>query len=487
MTSSANEKARIALKHAQGQIFNDRTRFKVVVTGRRFGKTFGLIADLLRGATERPGELFFYVAPTYKMAKSIAWEPMKAMIPKRWWAKKPNETELSIKLVNGSIIELKGAENPDSLVGRSVSGAALDEAALYQDEKVWRIALRPSLSDKQGWATFATTIRRGFRAQWFLDLYEKAQKDEDPAWKAWTFTTLDGENVPPEEIELAKGDMDEQTFNQEYLAILEDDFGRVAVSFSGENIKEVEDDTALSLHIGIDFNVDPFCAVVAVKKITWEGNQAWENLYIFNELELKDATTWDMAETLHEIYGEKRRKVAFPDPTGNARKTSGVGLTDHAILRKAGIKVVSPKRAWRIRDKVAAINTGLKDATGRRRIFIHPRCTSLIKSLRNLTYDEKTGLPEKKQGLDHMFDALGYLCLSTFNLAKPAALGTTMFQTYGKANDAEEDATRTWEERESGLLVPSPTGNPLLLPGSAARTPRASDYVRARISRRRFS
>ena len=115
-----------------------------------------------------------------------------------------------------------------------------------------------------------------------------------------------------------------------------------------------------------------------------------------------NATTWEIADLLNEKFGLERRKDICPDPTGAARKTAGVGLTDHAILRKAGLKVSTPRSPWKIRDKVNAVNTGILDGNGTRRIKIHPRCRETIKSLRTLTYDDN-GLPNKKLGVDHLF------------------------------------------------------------------------------------
>jgi hypothetical protein len=91
---------------------------------------------------------------------------------------------------------------------------------------------------------------------------------------------------------------------------------------------------------------------------------------------------------------------------------------------------MSPKSPWKIRDKITAVNTALYDANGDRRTFIHPRCKELIKALRTLTYAPNTGLPNKNLGVDHAFDAFGYLCLQQFNLAKPETLGQTSFRIY---------------------------------------------------------
>jgi hypothetical protein len=409
----------LSLRYAQGQVFNNRTRFRVLVAGRRFGKSYLACIELLRGAIERPGETFFYAAPTYRMAKDIAWKVLKKLVP-RAWIKAKNETDLKLELVNGSTIELKGTENAMALRGRSLAGVVLDEAA-FMDAEVWFEVIRPALADKQGWALFISTPDG--TASWFYDLWcyaVEAEKD----WKRWQFTTIDGDNVPPEEIEAARGQLDSRTFRQEFEASFENLSGLVAINFSDANIApEIKDIPVLPLLVGLDFNVSPMSAVCAVKYQS--------ELWVFDEIVLTGgATTWDFCETLIDKYGMERRIITCPDPTGAARKTSGVGATDHAILRKAGLTVSTPRAPWKIRDKITCVNMGLLDATGTRRIKIHPRCVELIKSLRTLTYTANTNMPNKNLGVDHSFDALGYMCLQVFNLAKPENMGSTDFRVW---------------------------------------------------------
>ena len=104
----------LSLRWSQGQVFQSDKRFRVLVAGRRFGKSYLACIELLRGAINRPGETFFYCAPTYRMAKDIAWRALKKLVPKVW-IKSKNETDLKIELVNGSLIELKGTENAMAL------------------------------------------------------------------------------------------------------------------------------------------------------------------------------------------------------------------------------------------------------------------------------------------------------------------------------------------------------------------------------------
>jgi hypothetical protein len=410
----------INLRWAQGEVFNSEKRFRVLVAGRRFGKSYLSCIELLRGAIEKPGETYFYCAPTYRMAKDIAWKALKKLVPKIWIQSK-NETDLRLDLINGSSIELKGTENAMALRGRSLSGVVLDEAA-FMDSEVWFEVIRPALADKQGWALFISTPDG--TASWFYDLWCYVPEDPTEEWKRWCYTTIEGGNVPSEEVEAARAQLDERTFRQEFEASFENLTGLVAISFGDANItQEAKDISVAPLLLGVDFNVDPMSGICAVKKD--------DTLYVFDEIIMTGgATTWDFAEEVQRRYGVDRRIIACPDPTGGARKTAGVGATDHTILRRSGFNVSAPKAPWKIRDKITAVNTALLDASGARRTFIHPRCKELIKSLRTLTYTPNTGLPNKNLGVDHAFDAFGYLCLQQFNLAKPETLGQTTYRIY---------------------------------------------------------
>ncbi len=410
----------LSLRPAQGEVFSAKNRFRVLVAGRRFGKSYLSCVELFTKALERPGETFFYCAPTYRMAKDIAWKTLKKIVPKEYIRTK-NETDLRLDLINDSTIELKGTENAMALRGRSLSGVVLDEAA-FMDAEVWFEVIRPALADKEGWALFISTPDG--TASWFYDLWCFVEEDTSNLWKRWSFTTIEGGNVSPTEVEAARAQLDQRTFRQEFEASFENLTGLVAISFSDDNISTTAKDISIQpLLLGVDFNVDPMSGIVAVKHD--------QNLYVFDEIMLTGgATTWDFAEEVTRRYGVDRRIIACPDPTGGARKTSGVGVTDHAILRRSGFNVQSPRSPWKIRDKITAVNTGLLDASGTRRVLIHPRCKELIKALRTLTYAPGTGLPNKNLGVDHAFDAFGYLCLQQFNLAKPETLGTTSYRLY---------------------------------------------------------
>ena len=194
----------------QTKIFDDTSRFRVVVAGRRFGKTFLSTAELLNRALIAKDQNVWYVAPTYKAAKEIAWEMLISQIPPEYIAK-TNETALTLSLLNGSTISLKGAEKPDNLRGRSLDFVVLDEFADMRPQ-AWYEVLRPSLSDRIGSAVFIGTPKG---RNHFYDLYGKGI-DHDSGWQSYQYTTIEGGNVPADEIESTKPDLEERTYQQAY-------------------------------------------------------------------------------------------------------------------------------------------------------------------------------------------------------------------------------------------------------------------------------
>jgi len=391
-----------SLTDPQRQVWESPERFKLLCSGRRFGKTYLCIARLVAWAIEKPGSLNWYVTQTYKSAKQIAWRQLRAMVPPEMFAKK-NESELSLELTNGSVIALKGAESADGLRGVSLSSLIIDEAA-YVKQEAWEMVLRPALSDQGGPAWFITTPSG---LNWFHDLWEQAAEQED--WETFSFTTIQGGNVPEEEIEAAKRTLDERTFRQEYLASFETLAGRVYPDFSDDNISEDVADTGGEILWGTDFNVGIMAGILA--------SRVGDTLHIWDEVAVKQSNTDEVCQMLKERF-PNRRLVAYPDPTGSARKTSAAGRTDHDIIRRYGFQCISPKAPWAVKDKINATNWLIKTADGHRKLFIHPRCKHTIKALKNVTFKEGSEdyVIDKSANIEHWTDGLGYLVLgSDFN------------------------------------------------------------------------
>lgn len=383
------------LSLAQQTIAKDPTRFRVVVAGRRFGKTHLAIRTLAEWA-HLPDREVWYIAPTYRQAKMIAWKKLKKKLRDLKWIDRVNESELSITLKNGSTIALKGADNFDNLRGAGLDGLILDEFASI-DPEAWFETLRPMLSDKQGKALFIGTPAG---LNWAYDIYQNYLEDRNN-WSSYTFTTIEGGNVPQEEIDQARKDLDERTFRQEYMASFETFSGRVYYSFDRKaNVKDPEVRNTDVIYVGMDHNIDPMTAVIAQRQ--------GDDLYVIDEIRLFSSNTQEAVDEIKSRY-PKSKVWCYSDPAGHQRKTSAGGLTDVLILQNSGFVVKTPRHHTPVRDRINAVNSRLCSSAGVRHLFVSPKCKYVIEGLERQTYKEGSSQPDKDSGYDHLNDALGYM------------------------------------------------------------------------------
>ena len=386
-------------------ISSDPNRFRVVSAGRRFGKSFLAINELAKYA-RLPKQKILYVGPTYRQVKTVIWDELKEQLGKRRWIRKVNESDLKITLVNGSTIILRSTENYDSLRGTKFNFAVLDEV---QDIKpdAWTQVIRPTLSDLLGHALMIGTPRG--QGNWFYELWSQAKTRED--WNSFQYTTLEGGNVLPSEVEAARRDLDERTFEQEYCAKFVNYSGQIFYSYSAENVVEFDqskftDRTAI--HIGMDFNVSPLVAIVGIKSAT--------QLHIIDEIEIYGSNTNEMVQEIRNRYGAFRQVYVYPDATGSRQNTNSNGVSDHIILQNAGFKIISGKVNPVVLDSIASVNSLLLNGSNQRNLLIDPRCQKLIKNIIGYSYKEGTRIPDKSSGYDHMADALRYIVHKLFPL-----------------------------------------------------------------------
>jgi len=397
------------LSAPQRQIVSAPQRFKVACCGRRFGKTTLAIWLMIREASQ-PNREIFYIAPTYRQAKMIAWKKLKNKLLDLRWVKKINETELSIVLKNDSVISLKGADGgAQNLRGVGLDAVILDEASII-DEEAWTEVLRPALADKQGWALFISTPAG---MNWLKDLYDLAEEYPDE-WASFQFTSLQGGNIPEAEIEAARRTLDAKTFSQEFEASFVNFTGRIFYAFDRSyNLKPLEvKDAPYELHCGLDFNVDNNSCVIAAK--------SGDTLHIFDEVKLMGSNTDEMVLELQTRY-PNNRIIVYPDPAGAQRRTSAGGRTDHSILRTAGFTVKAHSVTSSVRDGVNSVNAKLRSSTGITTLFVDPRCKYTIESMEKHTYKPNSSVPDKDSGLDHFSDAVRYLCEFLYPIRQPVA------------------------------------------------------------------
>jgi len=200
-------------RELQAHLHSNLERFNVVVCHRRFGKTVFAINHMIKSAVEAIKEgkrapRFAYLAPLFKQAKTVAWDELKRLC-KVFPDVKFNEAELRADFM-GARIQLYGADNPDTLRGIYLDGVILDEYA-QMNPKMYTEVIRPALSDRKGWAIFIGTPKGKNE---FYDIYHSAA--DKKGWARFLFKASETGILDEEELEMARQDMAETEYEQEY-------------------------------------------------------------------------------------------------------------------------------------------------------------------------------------------------------------------------------------------------------------------------------
>jgi len=198
----------------------------VLVDHRRTGKDKLAFNYMVPQAFNRVG-VYYYFLPTYQQGRKILWDGIDKdgfkfldHIPESLVLAK-NQTEMKITLAHpehvgkaGSIIQVVGSDNINTIVGTNPVGCVFSEYAL-QDPRGWDF-VRPILRENGGWAWFVYTPRGKNHGS---DLYEMAKTNPD--WYVEKLTIADtwgrGGTISEEDIEQERRDgMDEALIQQEF-------------------------------------------------------------------------------------------------------------------------------------------------------------------------------------------------------------------------------------------------------------------------------
>lgn len=401
----------------QVEVFRHPARFRVVVAGRRWGKTqLAKIAIMSRATLKK--KLIWYVAPSYRMAKQIMWPELIESIPKKW-IKRINETTLTIVLKNKTRIELKGADNPDSLRGVGIDFLVMDEVQDINKE-AWTKVLRPTLASTGGHVLFIGTPKA---YNFLYDLYSNGQLKKNRkagTWMSWQFPTITSPFIPEEEIEAARRDMDEKSFAQEFLASFETMSGRVYHAFDRQtHVRSCPFNPNLPIWIGQDFNIDPMSSVILQPQPNGE-------VWAVGEISLKSSNTSEVVDEIDKRFWRQFDQITiFPDPAGGYRQHAR-GETDLDIFREKGLKKIKfRKRHPSVADRVNSVNRMFKSADGNIRLYVDPTCENLIESLEQTIYKPGGREIDKDASVEHMADALGYPIEYQFPMRKVQIAGAS--------------------------------------------------------------
>lgn len=294
-------------------------RWSVIVAHRRLGKTVSVLNHAIMRAIlcKKRAPFYAYLAPYYHQAKAVAWDYLlhfTAPIPGR----DVNKSDLSVKLPNGAIIRLFGADNPDSLRGLYFDGVVLDE---FADMKVeaWDSVIRPALSDRKGWAVFIGTPRGHNK---FYDVYMAALRDPD--WFAALYRVDETGIIDQPELEALKKQMTESQFRQEYLCDFDVSSADILIPIQmvqesiGRNVSYANASRVMGVDVGMSMGGDP-CAVVVRQGGSVVHIEEWN-----------DDDTIRIAGRIRELVREWQPQAIYVDcigwGAGVAHHLSGWGL-----------------------------------------------------------------------------------------------------------------------------------------------------------------
>jgi len=329
---------KIELLPWQETVWNDPTRFKVVAAGRRTGKSRLAAYLLIVAALQSQKGQVFYVAPTQGQARDIMWQTILEVGHSVITSSHVNN--LQFKLINGSMISLKGADRPETMRGVSLKFLVMDEYADMKPE-VWEQILRPALADLKGNALFiGTPMGRNH----FYDLYQHGLLGEDETFKSFHFTSFDNPLLDPEEINAAKKSMSSFAFRQEFLASFEAAGGEL---FKEEWIKFDEEAPKVGeFYIAVDLagfeeegskgvkNKRLDSSAIAIVKANEQGWWVADIIY----------GRWDVKETAKKIFDavKKYEPVAVGIEKGIARQAVMPYLSD---IMKRTQNILQSRRA----------------------------------------------------------------------------------------------------------------------------------------------
>lgn len=418
------------LTPVQEAFVRSRAKFTLFCGGIGSGKTFAGAVRFLshyRAGKERdgqaPGKLSrgYILANTFDQLRHATLEEFFKVVEQHGFRWETNWTKREIQILPWSYdvwrdatlperftVHFKSLERFNDLRGVEMGHFWLDEARDVEKE-AWDI-VRGRLRQREGGALKGdlTSTPNGLR-HWLYPHFEKAELPNSRIIHARTHDNR--ANLPEGYIEDLERSYEGGWFEQELLgAFTSVQRGRCYKSFSREihAASECLADKDSDALVGVDFNVDPMTAVVAQEIALPQG----KGLKIVAEFHKRDSNTFDLRDWLREFkelkLGKGRKITCVPDATGNSRgsasETTAVGVLAGQFYCR--VPKTNPSHV----DRVHAVERLLRE----RRLFVAPSCKNLIESLEVTIWEDGALKIDKRQGAEHISDALGYLICEHF-------------------------------------------------------------------------
>ena len=334
---------------------------KLLVGGYGCGKTrIGALRSIWSSAVNAPIPAL-YVSPTYKQAKKTVVLSIREILDRGGVRYRYNKTdhEFFIPGWNGTIWIASGDE-PESLKGPNLATAGIDEPFLMREEILGVVLSRLRHPEARVRELFLTGTPE--QLNWGYELARNVDGRYDLGMVVGR--TVDNVHLPVQFVTMLERAFDENQraayMDGRFVSLVA---GRVYKHFERSMVVERAVPEGVEVMAGIDFNVDYLTAVLFF--VVGEG------VHFFDEIRLSDATTFELAERLHERFPGIR---VFPDPSGRDRLTSSLG-SDFTILRDKGFTVEARAAHPPVRARVNAVNRLCRVGT----LTVSGRCVHLLR------------------------------------------------------------------------------------------------------------
>lgn len=441
---------------AQREVHFSDARFRVLCCGRRWGKS-QWAGHELTAKMFVPDSINWIVGPNYGLGEKefrVVWNDFQKLgllgDCLKSYNKKQGNMSIHWKTMN-SLLEVKSAERPDSLVGEKLNHVCMSEAAKH-NLSTWQMYVQPALSDVRGTADFPSTPE-GYN--WYEAMFQLGQQDGSGAYKSWqlpswTNPILFPKGYEDDEIVRLKKELTPQYFAQEIGAEFTVFEGKIYDNFhTNSHVRNIAFNPAWPNYLALDFGfTDPFvCLDIQVNPVS-------QRIHVWREYQITQKSTTEHAYDINARINPDGYRVdaVYADPRGadeiaTLQMIWGNVGEQHTVGWVLGIEAV--KQAMMIRPD------------GMPGIIIDPSCINLIRQLRGLRakiiregHNERPGQHDYD---DHGPDALRYF----FNEHIVLGGGMGLADLYGNqpsGSEGESYFNTVNMEMQLGLRSSTPVG-----------------------------
>lgn len=365
---------------------------------------------MIREAFKKVGT-YYYFFPHFSQGRKILWDGANKdgfkfldYVPKELIFGSPNSSEMKIRLKNGSLLQIVGTNNYDSIVGTNPIGCVFSEYSL-QDPNAWQL-IRPILTENEGWAIFNFTPRGLNHAK---ELFDMAKAN--PAWFCQRLSVEDTKAVTKEQIEEErKAGMSEDYIQQEFycsftLGIEGSYYGKFIQAARNEGrIGTVRVNSGSLTHVAMDIGYGDSTALVFYQLIGQE-------IHVVDYYESQGQPFSHYAEVIKQKKYQYGRYFAPADADSHQMAT-GLSLKEVASALEIDLTVL-PSTQLPLESGIEAVRSLFEN------IWVDEvKCERLIKCLENYIkiYDDKNSVYKNRplhNWASHGADAFRYMAIAT--------------------------------------------------------------------------